>query len=72
MMENSDFPSKWRGPGAHCVAMEMTQWTILLSWNFGMSVKTVVSALYRKICERYSIFCDYTPLYVHNVVAQVN
>ena len=21
------FPFEWRGPGAHCVAMEMSQWT---------------------------------------------
>ena len=24
--ENSDLSFEWRGPGAHCVAMEMSQW----------------------------------------------
>ena len=24
--ENSDFSFEWRGPGAHCVAMEMSLW----------------------------------------------
>ena len=32
-------PFGWRGPGAHCVAMETSQWAILR--NFVMSITTV-------------------------------
>ena len=34
-------PFGWRGPGAHCVAMETSQWAILR--NFVMSITTVKS-----------------------------
>ena len=61
---------KWRGPGAHCVAMEMSQWKYheTLCW---LQQLYKVSVLYRKSLRRYSIFCDVTLFCVHNVTSLV-
>jgi len=61
---------KRRGPGAHCVTMEMSQWKYheTLCW---LQQLYKVSVLYRKSLRRYSIFCDVTLLCVHNVTSPV-
>ena len=49
-------PFGWRGPGAHSVAMETSQWAI--SWNFVMSIRTVksFSSIQKKSSELFRPF----------------
>ena len=59
---------EWRGPGTHCVAMEMSQWKYHETlWWVQQLYK--VSVLYKKSLQRYSIFCDFTSFCVHNVTS---